>query len=94
MRKASSKKRRINNDSEEEVSDSLQDTVVQHELEEKLLSMAEKILSNYELRIFKMYLQGERTKEISAKIGKDEKSVNNAIFRIRSKLKKQSNINT
>ena len=67
---------------------------IERELEEKLISLAEKVLSNYELRIFKMYAHGARAKEISAKIGKDEKSVNNAIFRIRSKLKKQSNIDT
>ena len=94
LRRATSKKRQKINDSDEEVSESLQDTVVKRELEEKLISLAEKVLSNYELRIFKMYVHGARAKEISAKIGKDEKSVNNAIFRIRSKLKKQSNINT
>jgi len=33
-----------------------------------------------------MYLSGLRAKEISAKLGKSEKSVNNAIYRIRSKL--------
>ena len=92
LRRASSKKRQKIKDNDEGVSESLQDTVVKRELEEKLISLAEKVLSNYELRIFKMYAHGARAKEISAKIGKDEKSVNNAIFRIRSKLKKQSNI--
>jgi RNA polymerase sporulation-specific sigma factor len=94
LRRASSKKRQKIKDNDEGVSESLQDTVVKRELEEKLISLAEKVLSNYELRIFKMYAHGARAKEISAKIGKDEKSVNNAIFRIRSKLKKQSNIDT
>ena len=56
--------------------------------------LAEKILSGYEMRIFALYAKGARAKEISARIGKSEKSVNNAIFRIRSKLKKQSNSDT
>jgi RNA polymerase sporulation-specific sigma factor len=94
LRYASSKKRRKSKSSDVEEITSLQDTVIQRELEQKLISLAEKVLSNYELRIFRMYAQGAKAKEISAKIGKDEKSVNNAIFRIRSKLKKQSNINT
>ena len=94
LRRATSKKRMKSKSNDEEVTKSLQDTVIQRELEEKLISLAEKVLSNYELRIFKLYAQGARAKEISAKIGKDEKSVNNAIFRIRSKLKKQSDINT
>ena len=94
LRYATSKKRRKSNGDSEEISKSPQDTVIRRELEEKLLSLAENALSAYELRIYKMYVQGAKAKEISAKIGKDEKSVNNAIFRIRSKLKKQSNINT
>lgn len=94
LRRASSKKRRKCDSGDSMEGETPQDTVIQHELEKKLLSLAEKVLSNYEMRIFKMYAQGARTKEISAKIGKDEKSVNNAIFRIRSKLKKQSNNGT
>ncbi|MBQ4510846.1 MAG: sigma-70 family RNA polymerase sigma factor [Clostridia bacterium] len=94
LRCASSKKRRKSKSNDEDNTKSLQDTVIQRELEEKLISLAEKVLSNYELRIFRMYARGAKAKEISAKIGKDEKSVNNAIFRIRSKLKKQSNLDT
>ena len=94
LRRASSKKRRKSKSNDEDNTKSLQDTVIQRELEEKLISLAEKVLSNYELRIFRMYARGAKAKEISAKIGKDEKSVNNAIFRIRSKLKKQSNLDT
>ena len=94
LRRASSKKR-LKCDNGVYVTDNTpQDTVIQHELEKKLLTLAEKVLSNYEMRIFKMYAQGAKAKEISAKIGKSEKSVNNAIFRIRSKLKKQSKNDT
>ncbi len=94
LRKAGSQKRRKIKGGAHVISETPQDTVIQQELERKLLSLAEKVLSNYEMRIFKMYAQGAKAKEISAKIGKSEKSVNNAIFRIRTKLKKQSNNNT
>ena len=94
LRHANSKKRRKSSGDDALNVETPQDTVIQHELETKLLSLAEKVLSNYEMRIFKMYAQGAKAKEISAKIGRDEKSVNNAIFRIRTKLKKQSNNGT
>lgn len=93
LRKANSEKRRKSKSDDKLMADSLQDTVVKHELEKKLLSLAERVLSNYEMRIFKMYVNDVKAKEISARIGKDEKSVNNAIFRIRSKLK-QFNVDT
>lgn len=67
---------------------SVQDTVVRRELGEKLISLAEGQLSRYEKKIFSYYLEGRRAKEIASLVGKDEKSVNNAIYRIRLKLKK------
>ncbi len=68
--------------------DSVQDAVVCRELGEKLLTLAEQTLSPYEKRIFQlMYVDGRRIKEISKSIGKSEKSVNNALYRIRSKLR-------
>ena len=67
---------------------SVQDTVVRRELGEKLISFAESSLSPYERKIFSMYVDGIKAKEISVVIGKSEKSVNNAIYRIRLKLKK------
>lgn len=87
LRRAGSKKRQKRPDNEI-VTESIQDKVIKRETEKKLLSLAEKKLSKYELRIFKMYVQGIKIKEISEKVGKDIKSVNNAIFRIRTKLKK------
>ena len=89
VRKQSSKKRfRGENGTEEINSFSVQDTVVRRELGEKLISVADGVLSGYEKRIFSYYLGGMRVKEIARIVGKDEKSVNNAIYRIRLKLKK------
>lgn len=88
-RKAKSKKRRQLKAEMSETQDSTQDKVVRDALKKEFLSLAEDLLSDYEMKIFKMYISGLRAKEISAKMGKSEKSVNNAIFRIRSKIKKK-----
>jgi RNA polymerase sporulation-specific sigma factor len=60
------------------------DAILQYEI----LSLAKDVLSDYEMKILEMYILGLRAKEISVAIGKSEKSVNNAIYRIRTKLKK------
>ncbi len=65
-----------------------QDTVVRRELGEKLIYAAEKSLSKYERRILSLYMEGKRIKEISTILCRDVKSVNNAIYRIRLKLKR------
>lgn len=92
VRKNLSKKRRKGKeDAQAQDMWSLQDTVVQRELGEKLISVAESTLSGYEKKIFSYYLEGRRAKEISSILGKSEKSVNNAIYRIRSKLKRTVN---
>lgn len=88
VRKVNSKKRRQSSQADKTESDgSPQESVIQYEItKEEVLSLAKDTLSVYELKIFNMYLSGLRAKEISAKLGKSEKSVNNAIYRIRSKL--------
>ena len=44
-------------------------------------------LSDYENRIWWLYLSGLTAREIAEQLGKDEKSVQNAIYRIRRKLR-------
>ena len=89
VRRQNSKKRfKGENEAQADANWSLQDTVIRRELGEKLISVADSALSAYEKRIFVLYLKGRRAKEISLVIGKSEKSVNNAIYRIRSKLKR------
>ena len=46
-----------------------------------------KCLSAYENRIFELYSSGRSVKSISLSVGKPEKSVNNALYRIRVKIK-------
>jgi len=58
--------------------------------EESYLSLSAQIrdaLSDQENRIWWLYLSGRTAKEIAVCVGKDEKSVQNAIYRIRRKLR-------
>lgn len=88
VRKLNSKKRRKSESDAGVAQDSsVQDTVIQRELGEKLISFADGFLSKYEKRVFLYYVEGKRGKEISSLVGKDVKSVNNTIYRIRLKLK-------
>ena len=63
------------------------DAYLTKELGAKIMALVENSLSSYEKKIFALYLDGKRASEISKHVGKSEKSVNNAIFRIKSKLK-------
>ena len=65
---------------------SIQEKAISKERKKELYQIARQHLSRYEYLIFEMYSSGQKAKEISAKIGKSEKSVNNAICRMKSKL--------
>ena len=64
-------------------------------LEEERLSFLFKIirntLSKYEYRVWELYLSGCSTAEIAKKLDTDSKSISNAIYRIRVKLKDSLN---
>ena len=45
-------------------------------------------LSGYEKKVFSLYLQKKSYAEIAAILGKEEKSVDNALFRVRSKIRR------
>lgn len=47
----------------------------------------EGVLSVYEMKVWHMYLSGSRPADISLLLGKSEKSIENAIFRIKRKLR-------
>ena len=44
-------------------------------------------LSEFEYRVWNLYLSGRTAKEIGVVVGRDEKSIANAIYRIRKKLR-------
>ena len=58
---------------------------------ERLAELTEaigKILSAYEMRVLALLIEGEKNAKIARMVGKSEKSVANAVFRIQSKLRK------
>ena len=57
------------------------------ESERELGEQIEKTLSGYENEVWSYYVNGCSTREIAAKLNSNEKSIDNAIFRIRKKLK-------
>ena len=57
------------------------------ESERELGEQIEKTLSAYENEVWSYYVNGASSREIAAKLNSNEKSIDNAIFRIRKKLK-------
>ncbi len=66
-----------------------EDVCLDNERKSEIESNIEKVLSELEYNIFALFLQDYSYAEIGAKIGKDDKSVDNALQRIRRKLKQK-----
>ncbi|MBQ7760586.1 MAG: sigma-70 family RNA polymerase sigma factor [Clostridia bacterium] len=58
-----------------------------NELGDPMTALAQAKISAFEKKVFSMYLVGMKGKEISQRLGEEEKSVNNAIYRVKVKLK-------
>jgi len=54
---------------------------------EKLLAKIGEVLSGYEKEIFEYYIDGKSVREIAERLGKDEKSVSNALYRMKVKVR-------
>ena len=54
---------------------------------ESLYAVIRKNLSDFEYSVWQLYMSGRSTAEISAQVRTDQKSVSNAIYRIRKKLR-------
>ncbi|MBE6562463.1 MAG: sigma-70 family RNA polymerase sigma factor [Ruminococcaceae bacterium] len=52
-----------------------------------VLEVLAKALTTYEYAVFSRYIEGLSASEISSELGKDEKSVNNAVYRSKEKIK-------
>lgn len=63
------------------------ESILEQERVKALYSVIRKRLSPFEYRIWRYYMSGRTAKEIGLLVGKDEKSVSNAIYRIRKKLR-------
>ncbi len=53
----------------------------------ELSQVVEGLLSPLEQKVYQLYIAGYSTAEIAKRLSKDEKSVENAIYRLRSKIK-------
>ena len=63
------------------------DLLLDREKFDERIAVCEKELSKFEREVLRHYLDGEKQSEIAAKLGKDVKSIDNTIQRIKSKLK-------
>ncbi len=66
---------------------SVTEALIDKERMEALQLLIQRNLSSYESRVWWMYVSGASTAHIAQTFGKDEKSVSNAIYRIRKKLR-------
>ena len=64
-----------------------EEIVIEREAEAQLKEQIRKTLSPMENRVLDHYLQGMNYREIAAKLGKPEKSIDNALQRIRTKVR-------
>lgn len=66
--------------------DPLSSLIRQHDADEMRQKMSES-LSAYEREVFELYIAGKSAGEIAERLGRDEKSVSNALFRMKVKIK-------
>ena len=60
---------------------------IDKEVFDERMKICEENLSKFEREVLKHYLSGEKQSEIAKNLGKDVKSIDNTIQRIKSKLK-------
>ncbi len=63
------------------------ENILEQERVTALYSVIRKHLSPFEYRVWRYYMSGHTAKEIGELVSKDEKSISNAIYRIRKKLR-------
>ncbi len=73
-------------------SSTIEERLIGRERMNSYLEVAHKILSEYEYKIFRAYINGERVEEIATRLCKDVKSVENAKARMLKKLREGSEL--
>ena len=63
--------------------------ILEEERVAALYTLVRNNLSSYEYKVWSLYVSGKTAKDIGKNFGVDEKSVNNAIYRIRKKLRER-----
>lgn len=61
--------------------------MLERERLKSLYAVIRKNLSNFEYEVWQLYMSGRSAKEIAKRLQTDEKSISNAIYRIRKKLR-------
>ena len=69
-----------------------EDVVLARESKEEIERALSDCLSKYETKVFSLYLDGRSYEQIGGQLGKDVKSVDNALQRIRRKLARNLNL--
>ena len=69
-----------------------EDLVLARESKEELYNAFFNCLSKFEIQVLELYLDGLSYQDIAAKLGKEAKSVDNAVQRIRRKLARNPNL--
>lgn len=64
-----------------------EDICLERESDSRMIKKIESVLAPMEIKVFELYFDGVSYREISERLGISEKSVDNAVFRIRKKLK-------
>ena len=75
----------------EDVGEDPERRVIAAEESSDLYRAAKSCLSEYEIRVFLLYIRGYTPRQIAPEVGKTEKSVSNAIGRMLSKLRARLN---
>lgn len=70
----------------------IEQRIVGRERMSKYLDKARSVLSDYEYRVFLMYIEGDTTSEIANKLGKNTKSIENAKSRMLKHLREESDM--
>lgn len=64
-----------------------EDVLIENDAADELLEKIKKTLSRMELKVLELYLEGQDYREIAASINKSEKSIDNALQRIKTKAR-------
>lgn len=67
--------------------DNLENDLIERETVKELKTRIESILSSFEIKVWRLYVSGCTSREMAQTLGKSEKSIDNAVFRIRRKLR-------
>lgn len=66
----------------------MEDAVIQRELYQQIYEEAQSYLSTLEREVLELYLEGLDYTEIAKRLGKSDKAIDNALQRIKSKIRK------